>query len=182
MRASEAAKIVAMVAQAYSSPAWSLETQITFAAMLEDLDAPAAEVAAISWIKSRKERPTVADLRSAVREQLERAGILSRDPDGDEAWGEVMDAMRTYGRTKPFESMHKGVTEAVNRIGWINLCNSETIGYERAQFAQFYRAYLLRRRDEIHSARGLLMNREAISPAIGHGTDQPPTAGDEVDA
>ncbi len=161
-------KLVAMLA-AMPGPAWSVETMTLFAEMIADLDAIAAQSAVLHWIRTQRERPSVADIRSACRQQLETAGVIPADPDVDQAWGIVLETIRRSGRYRPFSNDdYPRIKAAVDRMGWEDLCNSENVDVSRAQFERFYRAELSREREARHAA-----------PALQRPDDQVRLAGSE---
>lgn len=139
---------VALVAAAYPTPAWAPATLRAYAALLEDLDAAALEGAATDWIRSRAERPTIADLRKAVAAtQATAADSPYLDP--DEAWSHVEWAITKVGGYGDFPDTHPLVAETVRAIGWRTLCQSDNVVADRAHFLQLYRGRLERaRRDD----------------------------------
>lgn len=82
--------------------------------------------------------PTVADIRQAVAERRVGAVDIGR------AWEEVRRAISRYGRNKSPVFSHAAIENAVNTLGWIELCNSmeEDMPTIRAQFERYYKAGL----------------------------------------
>ena len=158
------------------SAAWTLETQEVFARLIEDLDYEATMAAALAWLKTQPMRPAIADLRAAVRKQLEDADVIPADSEPDEAWGIVMCAFSSVGRYRAFPSDNPLVKRVVDRIGWETLCNSDNPEADRAHFLRMYTAELNRQRDVRHAATGLTLPydqtrlaREAERPHVGNG-------------
>lgn len=141
-------KAVAMVAAAYPVPAWTTATLRAFEQLLEDLDAPQLQAAVETWIRTRAERPTIADLRKAVAAtQATAADSPYLDP--DEAWSHVEASITRVGGYADFPDTHPLVAETVRAIGWRTLCQSDNAVADRAHFLQLYRVRLERaRRDD----------------------------------
>ena len=132
-------QVVATIAAAYPTPAWAPPTLLAYAAMVEDLDARALEVAATTWIKTHSERPSIADLRKAVAaNQATAASSPYLDP--DEAWAHVETSITRVGGYSEFPDTHPLVAETVRAIGWQRLCQSDNTVADRAHFLQLYRA------------------------------------------
>jgi hypothetical protein len=164
MKPTEAVRIVSMVAQAFSTPAWSMETQELYARMIEDLDRAPTETAVMRLIRARSVRPTIADIRHAVREELEHLDQLPTDPEPDQAWGVVVKqitranvAIGDLGDRlrRVFTSRHAAITATVERLGWHEIRMSVNVDTVRAQFRDAYRAELARRRQDRVAAPGL---------------------------
>ena len=150
MKPTEAGLIVAMMANMPDARgvAWNIETQELFARTIEDLDYESARAAADSWLRTRSERPAIADFRNAVRRQLENTSVIPGDLEFDEAWGFVLRCMAGVGRYKPFpREPHPLVADAVERMGWLVLCDSDNPEADRAHFFRIYAAILQRTRD-----------------------------------
>lgn len=154
----EAGKLVTLLANApdgEGQAAWTLETQEVFAQLIEDLDFEPTKAAVMTWLKTQRRRPSIADIRSACRQQLEQAGAIPTDPDVDQAWGIVLEVVRHSGRYQPFPNTYPRIKAAVDRMGWEEICNAENIEVLRAQFERFYRAELTREREARHAAPAL---------------------------
>ncbi len=109
--------------------------ELWFVAM-QDLDYNALTTTLAKWVATQKWPPTIAELREMCSEVTE--GKL---PDWGEGWSEVSKAVRRYGFMRPeeaLESMSPTTREAVRRIGWMEICNSENTDTLRAQFRQVY--------------------------------------------
>lgn len=161
MSPADADDIVTMIVGAYPVPAWTVESQAIYAQCIEDLDGGAVRAAVMHWLKTHAERPAIADIRAAARQQLENAGAIPVDPDVDQAWGIVLEAVRRVGRYQPFPATHPHVKAAVDRMGWEDICNAGNMEVIRAQFERFYRAELTREREARHA-----------SPALARPDDQ----------
>lgn len=112
---------------------------------LKDLDYKTAETAVKKWVAVSKWPPTIADIRQTSAE------IVSEQTDWGEAWAKVCAAIQKYGYYRPREAMETfdDLTRAVvERIGFLNLCDSENFAVERANFRMIYEQLANRRREE----------------------------------
>jgi len=173
MTATEVSELIALLVAAYPQPHWPPETQRLYALLLEDLDAGAARLAVRAWIDSRAERPTVADVRDAVRRILEAAGALPAAPEPEAAWALVRRGFSTVGRYRPFPRTPALVAEVVDALGWQALCDSANEDVIRGQFLRLYREALERaRRDTCARTRLALPGQPApVLPAPANAAE-----------
>ena len=179
MTEDEASALVAMLATAFDVPAWQPERLQLFAANIGDLDYEATASAVQAWLRTETRRPMVADIRNAVRQQLEAALRLPGDLEPDEAWGYVMRCFRQVGVYRPFPTEYPLVAQVVERLGWRELCLSENMIADRARFLEIYRAALGRERERRLAATQLHLEgdaerlREITTPvaSIAHGNN-----------
>lgn len=87
--------------------------------------------------------PTIAEIRENV-EQFSPNQL----PAPDMAWSEVMVQVQREGWCGKPRFTHPAIKQAVDAIGWRNICASETIGVERKHFMDIYRAVANRHKDE----------------------------------
>lgn len=103
---------------------------------LKDISSEVLTAALKKWVVTEKWPPTIADLRGACDE------VVNGDrPGWDVGWMEVQHAVRRYGFMQPKEAMAamgEITQEAIRRIGWTNICESENPEALRAQFRQVY--------------------------------------------
>lgn len=102
--------------------------------MLKDLDAESVKAAITAYIATKKFPPTIADIREMA---------TPAKTDWGEAWGEVMQAVREYGYSRPMdalESMKPETRRIVERFGWQEICQAENIGVLRGQFKAAFEA------------------------------------------
>jgi hypothetical protein len=105
---------------------------------LEDIPYHIAETALQKWVATNKWSPSIAEIREAVTDISKE-----RIPDWSEAWENVLKAVRTYGSYQPveaLESLDERTRACVRRIGFRNICMSENISVERANFRRIYEA------------------------------------------
>lgn len=96
--------------------------------------------------------------------QAAAALTAPRDPDPDEAWAQVMAAMRRHGYLDPYaayDEMAPRVAEVARGIGWRSLCEG-TPDVVRGQFRAAYSA-----------ARDRTRQAAALPPALQDGTLAP---------
>lgn len=177
----EAAEIAVFLANAPASSggAWSLDTQSLFADMIEDLPAKPAKAAAMAWVRSSAGRPSVAEFRGAVRQQLEAAGQVPADPEPGDAWGIVVQAFARVGRYREFPATHPAVKRTVDRIGWLTLCDSDNPEADRAHFLRLYAEELGKLRQERHAAKGLSLPNDAARLELAHRNPDQLALGDD---
>lgn len=104
--------------------------------MLKDLPFEPVIVGLKKWFATEKWSPTIADIREMA------VSVSTGDmPDWSQGWSEVQTAIRRYGymqETKALASMSPQTAEAVKRIGWQAICESENPETLRAQFRQIF--------------------------------------------
>lgn len=104
--------------------------------MLQDIPFQAASAGLKKWIATEKWSPSIADIREMA------VSVTSLPtPDWGQGWQEVIKAIGRYGYMRESEalaSMSPQTAEAVKRIGWQAICESENPETLRAQFRQVY--------------------------------------------
>lgn len=95
-----------------------------------------AEKALMAWVDTNEWSPSIADIRKAC------AKIQVGDiPDWGEAWESVLWAIKRYGAYEPglaMASFDDITRQTVKRLGFIELCRSENIAADRANFRDIY--------------------------------------------
>lgn len=104
--------------------------------MLSDLDYMVCMTAIKEIISGNKFAPSIAEIR-------EKCTGLTSIPikDYGEAWESVLTAIRKYGwpeELKALESLDELTRKCVKRIGFVNICMSENIAADRANFRMIY--------------------------------------------
>lgn len=113
---------------------------------LQDIPYNVAEAGLRKWVATNKWSPTIADFRefSAV--------IQSGDiPDWGEGWEQVLTAIRKFGsyrQQEAMESMDEITRTCVERLGFKNICMSENITHDRANFRMIYEQLADRKKKE----------------------------------
>ncbi len=165
----EAKKLVAMLMGAFPGGKMQEETPAIYERMLADLDFASAQTAVARLLGTRRFLPTIAEVREVANE-------VARGPmrSAEEAWGDVVLAVRNVGsyRVPTFEDPL--VTYAVGCLGWRNLCLEGTNdAADRARFCELYqRAAERQRQDEVSgiplpARHAPLLPRGGMAPAIG---------------
>ena len=105
-------------------------------AHLKDLDYQMLQVGLSAYVETNKWSPSIAELREMCTK------ICDGTPDDwSEAWEKVLYAISVYGRDNKADAMEyfdEVTRTVVARIGWFNLCTSEDISIERANFRQIF--------------------------------------------
>lgn len=141
--------MVAMAIKTYYPEANVMPNQQAFTLwfnQLKDLPYKETELAVNKWVATNKWCPKISDIRATV------AGLTNNIKDYGEAWQEVINAISKYGyyqADKALESMSELTREAVKRIGFTNICMSEYIISERAQFEKIYNALAERKKESL---------------------------------
>ncbi len=104
--------------------------------LLKDLDYKVVSVAIQKYMMTQKTPPVIADIR-----ELSANVVIGEKPLWSDGWEEVVMAIRRFGsynETQALESMSDITKQCVRRLGYQNLCRSEEIGVERANFRMIY--------------------------------------------
>lgn len=114
--------------------------------MLSDLDYRVCQNAVLELISTLKFPPTIAEIR-------EKCSHLTSPEvkDWGEAWEEVINAIRRYGYPSELEalnSLDELTRKCVKRLGYQNLCRSENITADRANFRMIYETEANRKKTE----------------------------------
>lgn len=156
---SDIAKICAIITSSY--PTWEAtrERVEVFYDLLKDLEPELLKSATQRWAMTQKWPPTIADLRSLCAEEM---GALSPAP--EEAWAEVMHIARIYGSTMQIPPWsHPAVEQAVNSIGYREICMSDRVDVLRAHFTKAYEGYRSRLNHQILTSPALASEDRAIA-------------------
>lgn len=103
---------------------------------LQDIPYMVAEAGLQKWVSTNKWSPSIADIREMTTSI--RYGDM---PDWGEAWEKVCMAIRKYGSyqiKEALDSLPPLTRQATERIGFLNLCVSENIMADRANFRIIY--------------------------------------------
>ena len=103
---------------------------------LQDIPYKVAELKLNKWVATSKWSPSIAD----IREQA--SGIIQGEgKDWGEAWQEVLRCISKYGfyrEEEALNNMDKLTRKVVRRLGFKNICLSEDIQVDRANFRMIY--------------------------------------------
>lgn len=114
--------------------------------MLQDIPYNVATAALNKWVATQKWSPTIAEIRSMSAEI-----IRGRQPSWADAWEQAMKAVTRYGwyaMDQAYESMDELTRETVRRIGYDQLCHTENIEADRANFRMIYEQLESRKRTD----------------------------------
>ena len=138
-----------------SYPTWAKEigaadlaqTFLVYKRLLADIPADVLEAAVVQHVASSKWFPTIAELRQGARALTtpERTTAM-------EAWGTVLDAMKSGGARilpggngyYPPEWTDPITARVVASMGWVELCQSDNQEADRAHFMRAYDALVAR--------------------------------------
>jgi hypothetical protein len=134
VRASETAKLVAIMSEAFPQAPLGPGTSEVYETMLRDIDFDHGMLAVQRLIATSKWMPQVSEIRATVAE------IKYGPPrSGVEAWGVVCEAIRRVGQYKPAPRFRdEKVAECVRRMGWLSLCLCTNEPADRARFVEIY--------------------------------------------
>lgn len=102
---------------------------------LKDIPYKVLESCVRTWVSTNKWAPTIADLRETALKMSEG------EDDWGKGWEEILKAISKYGYTQPekaYASMSEITEKAARRIGFVNICMSENIAADRANFRDIY--------------------------------------------
>ena len=112
---------------------------------LKDLDYKIAEAALNKWVATNRWSPTIADIR-----EIATTFCLGELPDWGAAWDEVLIAIRRYGTYRAFEaveSLSPITQKTVKRLGYLELCRSDNLTADRANFRDIYNTLASREKE-----------------------------------
>lgn len=113
---------------------------------LKDIDYAVMSTGLKKWVMTNRFSPQIADLREMAVETKE--GVTGG---WDQAWGSVRTAIRRYGYYQPeeaLESLDDLTRDAVNAIGFRELCISENPMADRAHFQRIYENLARRQKED----------------------------------
>lgn len=130
---------------------WTTYEQLTIARKLyhriwRDIEGHLLEAATDQWLSTaRPFHPSPGELRDLA------LTLVSRDEkSADEAWIEVLEAIRRIGSYGKPQWSNDLIERSVKAFGWIELCMTENdqMSYARDSFMKIYKAQAARRRDD----------------------------------
>lgn len=138
MNKQEFTTIASILRKAYGSSQIMPDQESTdvWYVFLKDIDYSVMKVAVSEHIATNKFAPKISELRELT------AKITSKEiMPWDMAWGTVLVAIRRYGycrEAEALESMDETIAAIVRRMGYVNICMSQSIEIERANFRMAY--------------------------------------------
>ena len=109
---------------------------------LQDIPYKVAEATLNKWVAVNKWSPSIAD----IREEATKITLGER-MSWSEAWETVLKAISRYGTYRAdegLESLEPLTRKVIKRLGFTNLCTTDNIGVERANFRLIYEQELQR--------------------------------------
>lgn len=104
--------------------------------LLSDIPYQIAEASVKKWVATNKWSPSISEIR-AMALNVTRGELK----DWGQAWDDVMAAVREFGQSRAIEalkSLDELTREATKRIGFRNICNSDNLAADRANFRMIY--------------------------------------------
>ena len=128
---------------------------------LQDIPYEVAEAGLNKWVSLNKWSPAISDIR-----EMAVSIATGETPDYGEAWEEVCRAIRKFGQYRveeALESMSPIARQATERIGFRNICTSENISADRANFRMIYESLAEREKKDAQLPMAL---RQVISQLV----------------
>lgn len=113
---------------------------------LQDIPYMVAQTGLRKWVSTNKWSPSIAELREFASE-VQNGSI----PEWGDGWEQVLMAIRRYGMYQEnlaLESMDEITRTCVKRLGFRNICLSENINHDRANFRMIYEQLQERRKTD----------------------------------
>ena len=113
---------------------------------LKDISCQVAEVFLKKWVANEKWAPTIADIRGGCADITH--GEIA---DWGKGWEQVEKAIRMFGMYRveeAYESMDEITRDVARRLGFQNICTSENIQNDRANFRMLYEQIANRKKAE----------------------------------
>lgn len=103
---------------------------------IQDIPIDIAEAALRKWVATNKWSPSIAEIRETA------ANVKNGEiPDWGEGWEQVLTAIRKYGsyrEREALDTLDPMTRTCVQRLGFRNICMSENIAADRANFRMMY--------------------------------------------
>ena len=127
---------------------------------LQDIPYQVAELALNKWVATNKWSPSIADIREMA------STVYHGEPTNwSDGWEQVLRAIRCFGsyrETEALDSMDELTRTCVRRIGFRNICMSENISADRANFRMIYEQLVHRQKQDNQLSAGLKMAIEQV--------------------
>lgn len=133
---------------------------------LKDIPFSVAEAGMRKWVSTNKWSPSIAEIREMA------VNVTSGDaPDWGDGWEKVLTAIRRFGyynKKEALDSLDPLTRKCVERLGFRELCISENIMTDRANFRQIYET--LSKREQVQQQLALPL-RETIAQIQAKNVD-----------
>lgn len=127
---------------------------------LSDIPYEIAEATLQKWVSLNKWSPSIADIRETAADVTN--GEIA---DWGDAWEKVLRAISKFGsynEAKALESMDEMTRTCVKRLGFKNICMSENIATDRANFRMIFESLADRKKKEQQTPAALRTLIESI--------------------
>lgn len=114
--------------------------------LLRDIPYEVLNLAIQKYMQSRTFPPTIRDLRELAAEITQ-----GKPAEWGDGWEQVLMAIRRYGvyrESEALASMDELTRECVKRLGFRDICMSENIVADRANFRKIYESLVERRKED----------------------------------
>ena len=138
---------------------------------LQDIPYQVATAALRKWVGTNKWSPSIAEIREVVAQVTN-----GEEMTWGEAWDTVLKAIRkygSYGQVEAMKSLDPVTRRCLESLGYINLCISENISVERANFRMIFDTFQKREQERRQLALPL---QETIKSLQLKGVDGNPLA------
>lgn len=135
--------------------------------LLQDIPYDVLSVAIQQHMMSSKFPPTVAELR-----ELSTTMVQGKPKDWGDSWESVLKAIRSYGyyrETEGLESLDETTRQVVKRLGWKELCMSENIMNDRANFRMIHEQLTKRQKEDAVLSIGVKQKANNLLEAFNEG-------------
>ena len=122
---------------------------------LKDIPFNLAETALNKWVATNKWSPTIADIREQSAE-ITSGGVA----DWGQGWEQVLKAIRQYGMydvAGAMASMDDLTRQTVERLGFRDICMSENVAVDRANFRMIYEELARRKKERAQIPQNVLL-------------------------
>lgn len=161
MTSEQTKELVAIIAATWTRPPVEKATVHAYAFGLADLDYGLAQEAVRSLMQTSRFLPTIAEIRE--RAVADRVKL----PTPEEAWGIVRRAVNRIGSYQVAAFDCDEIQQAVDALGWRNICLDENETATRARFCAAMQSFCARRMQD--EASGRYMAPERQLPAANPG-------------
>jgi hypothetical protein len=131
---------------------------------LQDIPYNVAEASLRQWVSTNKWSPSIAEIRE-MSFSVQNGNI----PDWGEGWEQVLNAIRKFGSYRipeAMESFDPITRRCVERLGFRNICMSENINADRANFRMIYEQLAEREKKESQMALPLKQIIQSIQEGV----------------
>lgn len=122
------------------------ESMTLWYSALKDIPHDVASAALMQYVQTNKFAPTIAELRS-ISSAIQNENL----PDWGESWEKTLSAIREYGmynEKDALASLDDLTRQTVKRLGYHDLCISENMMQDRANFRMIFEQLLERKTKE----------------------------------